>query len=35
MEVVEVANNEENQNLRAIDGKQASKKKITRYYDKQ
>jgi hypothetical protein len=35
MEDVEVANNEENQNSRTTDGKQALKREITRYYDKQ
>jgi hypothetical protein len=34
MEDVEVADNEENQNLRPIDGKQALKREITRYYDR-
>jgi hypothetical protein len=35
MEDVEVANNEENQNLGPTDGKQALKREITRYYDRQ
>jgi hypothetical protein len=35
MEDVEAVDNEENQNSRATDGKQALKKEITRYYDKQ
>jgi hypothetical protein len=35
MEDVEVVDNEENQNSRAINGKQALKREITRYYGKQ
>jgi hypothetical protein len=35
MEDVEAADNEKNQNLKATDGKQALKREITRYYDKQ
>jgi hypothetical protein len=35
MEDVEVADNEENQNLGPDDGKQALKREITKYYDRQ
>jgi hypothetical protein len=34
MEDVGAAGNEENENLRTIDGKQALKRKIPKYYDK-
>ncbi len=35
MEDVEAADNEKNQNLGPVDGKQALKREITRYYDRQ
>jgi hypothetical protein len=35
MEDVEAVDNEKNQNLRPTDGKQALKREITRYYDRQ
>jgi hypothetical protein len=35
MEDVEATYNEENQNLGPADGKQALKREITRYYDRQ
>jgi hypothetical protein len=35
MEDVEAADNEENQNLGPVDGRQALKKEMTRYYDRQ
>jgi hypothetical protein len=34
MEDVEATDNEENQNLRPIDGMQALKREITKYYDR-
>jgi hypothetical protein len=35
MEDVKVVNNEENENLKTTDGKQALKRKIPKYYDRQ
>jgi hypothetical protein len=35
VEDVEAADNEENQNLGPADGKQALKREITKYYDRQ